>query len=1272
MSFGPEVLDGRVSTDVAVDNKGNVYVLDILNSQIQKYSPDGLLINRWGRSVKSGDPVTDGDLGQPTAIALDDEGNVYVADSLFHRLTKFSPDGNVQGVWGKACSTEPCITSADAGDGEFNAPMGISIDLEGNVFVVEAGNHRIQKLTPDGTYLTKWGSEGTDNDQFKFFYRFIDDVGQPLPDTAPYVGNIGIAVDNKGSLYVSDTDNNRIMRFTTSGVFQTMWNVPKPMGLALDREGHVFVGDMANFWLRKYSGTGVFLAFGGEYGYEQGQFWEFGGLALNDQGDIYAADLLLGRIQKFDANGGLLLSNIGLDSVYPVAVAVGPLTGLNSDKWNDWTINGFTLGSGTIWVSHYVADTFGNIAGNLKLYKANGEYIGDWFLNDPFIGGIAFDTAANLYVALPAHKNIYKFNATTGEETTFIDPNNDLKNPVDVAVDNNGNVYVVDIGDSCHISKFTSSGTFIKKWLPNGSAGCDQLTGVKTWPTLSTDGSSRLAAAFPALQDDRLQIFNLDGVFQTEIGGSGNIPGRFNWVEGTAFDADGNLYLADRLNSRIQVFKPQQLLNNAKAIIVAGGGPFPGNNLWNTTQMAANAAYWRLAYQGYSKDDITYLSSNTNLDLDGDGTPDVDGDATYTNLHNAIINASYADNLVVYLAGHGGNGSFRIGSNEQVSASEFRTSLDALQNNPGFDDPADPNDGQVFAIYDACESGSFITGLTPSAGKKRVIITSTSPGERAAFISNVAVSFSNYFWNGIFRGEDVRTAFQSAKTAIAASSTGQIPMMDANGDGISNNTDLIQMAGVSIGNGTSVNSDAPTIGAVDTSVTGNTLTVTTTFANPGDIGRVWVVVRPPDLLDTSTTNPVQGLPNFNLLPVSEGSRNFSGNHDALSASGNYELAVYASGTKPRKAVLVAGGELSDANWQAISTKAQLAYTALRKQGYIDNDIQYLGANQNVTGWDAFPSTLTISDAITTWAKSKTQELVIYLVGGGSNQAFRLNQNQILTAVQLDGWLDSLQSTLPGILTIVYDADLSGSFIPLLTPPSGKPRIVVTGTNAVEQANFLGNDSIRFSNYFWSGVFNGDTVWEAWLGAKRAIEFAGTGQSAQLDDDGGGNPNQKTDGSIARYYRVNAGILFAGNEPLLGTVTNAQILAGATTANFSVDGVTSTGTIDRVWAVITAPHGSIAAMAEITMTLDRTDPEGNRYLGSYNGYNNYGTYEVLVYAEDTNGVVSDPISSSGVQTVGPDVYEVDDTVNQSKVVNLNDEKAQAHNFHNAGDKDWVKF
>ena len=86
--------------------------------------------------------------------------------------------------------------------------------------------------------------------------------------------------------------------------------------------------------------------------------------------------------------------------------------------------------------------------------------------------------------------------------------------------------------------------------------------------------------------------------------------------------------------------------------MVAGSGPYEGNNLWDATEMNANFAYRALTYQGYTNDTIYYLSSDRNLDLNGDGIPDVDGDATNSNLQNAITQwAKDGESLVLYLIG---------------------------------------------------------------------------------------------------------------------------------------------------------------------------------------------------------------------------------------------------------------------------------------------------------------------------------------------------------------------------------------------------------------------------------------------------------------------------------------------------------------------------------------------------------------------------------------------------------------------------------------------
>ena len=102
------------------------------------------------------------------------------------------------------------------------------------------------------------------------------------------------------------------------------------------------------------------------------------------------------------------------------------------------------------------------------------------------------------------------------------------------------------------------------------------------------------------------------------------------------------------------------LTENPKAIIVAGGGAFAGNDLWNATQASVNFAYHALTYQGFTKDSIYYISSDTDLDLDGNGLPD-DADGTNAGLQYALetwatdqLNGLPTGDVVLYLCDHGG------------------------------------------------------------------------------------------------------------------------------------------------------------------------------------------------------------------------------------------------------------------------------------------------------------------------------------------------------------------------------------------------------------------------------------------------------------------------------------------------------------------------------------------------------------------------------------------------------------------------------------------
>ena len=119
----------------------------------------------------------------PGAIATDPSGNVYVADTNNCRIQKFTPEGGFICKWG----------SPGTGDGEFCWPQGIATDLSGNVYVADTDNHRIQKFTSEGEFICKWGSKGTGDGEFDW------------PQ--------GIATNLSGNVYVADTWNNRIQKF---------------------------------------------------------------------------------------------------------------------------------------------------------------------------------------------------------------------------------------------------------------------------------------------------------------------------------------------------------------------------------------------------------------------------------------------------------------------------------------------------------------------------------------------------------------------------------------------------------------------------------------------------------------------------------------------------------------------------------------------------------------------------------------------------------------------------------------------------------------------------------------------------------------------------------------------------------------------------------------------------------------------------------------------------------------------------------------------------
>jgi sugar lactone lactonase YvrE len=276
--YGRESGEFDLPAAVAVDGRGDVYVLDTFNHRIQKFNSSGAFLGLWG-SQGGGEE----EFNSPWGIAVTPDV-IYVADTLNHRVQVFYEDGSYAGTWGRE-GDEP---------GYFNYPSAVAVDGEGYVYVVDTYNNRIQKFDRSGGIISDWHSE----------------FNHPQ----------GIAIDGDGNVYVTDTYNNRVQKFDTDGSRLGTWGSPgsgdgefwSPVGIAVDRDGHVYVADVNNHRIQKFDGNGAYITQWGSQGTGNGQFWHPNSVAVDAGGNVYVADKNNHRIQKFTLAGGGVSQSVTL------------------------------------------------------------------------------------------------------------------------------------------------------------------------------------------------------------------------------------------------------------------------------------------------------------------------------------------------------------------------------------------------------------------------------------------------------------------------------------------------------------------------------------------------------------------------------------------------------------------------------------------------------------------------------------------------------------------------------------------------------------------------------------------------------------------------------------------------------------------------------------------------------------------------------------------------------------------------------------------------
>ena len=590
---------------VAVDGSGNLYIADFLNNRIRKVDSSGVITTVAGTGTAgfSGGRATSARINNPSGVAVDGSGNLYIADTENHRVRKVNSSGGISTVAGTG-------TSGSSGDGGsataalLDTPLAVAVDGSGNLYISDFFNDRIRKVDSSGE-ITAFAGTGTEG--------FSGDGG--LATAAELEDPRDVAVDGSGNVYIADQWNNRIRKVDTStGIITTVAGngtrgfagdggqataaqINRPRGVGVDGSGNLYIADSGNERIRKVDTSGIITTvagtgttgFSGDGGQATAaQLNRPHGVAVDGTGNLYIADNLNHRIRKVDSSG-----------------VITTVAGTGAAGRLDEPVRVAFDGSGNFYIADYgnhqirKVDSSGTITtvagtGGAGFSGDNGQATAAQ-LDNPH--GVAVDGSGNIYIADSDNHRIRKVD-TSGVITTVAGTGTagfsgdggqataaQINLPFGVDVDGSGNLYIADYKNH-RIRKVDSSGV-ITTFAGTGTAGFSGDGAAATAAMLNSpyglgyglesDGTTNIYIA--DRENHRIRKVDSSGNITTVAGtGEGGFSGdggqaheaRIFYPDDVAADASGNIYIADYNNHRIRK------VDSSRVITTIAGTGDPG------------------------------------------------------------------------------------------------------------------------------------------------------------------------------------------------------------------------------------------------------------------------------------------------------------------------------------------------------------------------------------------------------------------------------------------------------------------------------------------------------------------------------------------------------------------------------------------------------------------------------------------------------------------------------------------------------------------------